>query len=259
MKSEKRREKRMRRLAVLLTAGAMLLAAAGCAKKEAAETTAAETTGVQTTEVQTTAADETTTEAMTEAQTAEEAAEESAEAEETTAAESAPDGTTAAETTVTEETTAAERETLPAIDFSLRDQYGTLQNLAAYRGKIIFLNFWATWCGPCREEMPYIQNLYEKYLEEEDSDVVILSVATPGLGGEGSQQDIEAFLNENGYTYPVIMDPEGTLLQAYGITAFPTTYMIDPEGNIYGYMPGSMDQRMMEAIIRKTRDASSKG
>ena len=107
--------------------------------------------------------------------------------------------------------------------------------------------------------MPYIQNLYEKYLEEEDSDVVILSVATPGLGGEGSQQDIEAFLNENGYTYPVIMDPEGTLLQAYGITAFPTTYMIDPEGNIYGYMPGSMDQRMMEAIIRKTRDASSKG
>ena len=61
-----------------------------------------------------------------------------------------------------------------------------------------------------------------------------------------------AFLEENGYTYPVVMDPEGTLMAEYFITAFPTTFMIDPDGNIYGYVPGAMTEEIMQSIIDQT-------
>ena len=67
------------------------------------------------------------------------------------------------------------------IDFTLYDQYGKEHTLSEYKGKTIFLNFWATWCPPCREEMPYIDELYEEYNKNQD-DVVILGVASPNLG-----------------------------------------------------------------------------
>ena len=96
----------------------------------------------------------------------------------------------------------------PAPDFTLKDQYGAEHSLADYRGKIVFLNFWATWCPPCRAEMPDIQKLYEKY-NTEDSEVVILGLASPGMGSEGSDKYVANFLAENGYTYPVAMDMDG--------------------------------------------------
>ncbi len=95
------------------------------------------------------------------------------------------------------------------------------------------LNFWATWCPPCRAEMPDIQALYESYGKNE-KDVVILGVAAPKYGQEGSQESIQSFLNENEYSYPVLMDEGGGTFQKFGISSFPTTYMIDVDGNIYG-------------------------
>ncbi len=146
----------------------------------------------------------------------------------------------------------SEREVYPAADFELYDQYGLLRRLSDYRGKVVFLNFWATWCPPCRAEMPDIQRLYEKYGPAEDAEVVILGVAFPGLSGETDEAGVAAFLEENGYTYPVVMDPEGTLMTEYFITAFPTTFMIDPDGNIYGYVPGAMTEEIMQSIIDQT-------
>ncbi len=73
-----------------------------------------------------------------------------------------------------------------AVEFTLTDQYGARHSISDYRGKVIFLNFWATWCSPCRMEMPDIQALYQEYeAMGEEAEVVFLSVATPGLGGEG--------------------------------------------------------------------------
>ena len=142
----------------------------------------------------------------------------------------------------------------PAFDFALYDQNGELHSLSDYEGKIIFLNFWATWCPPCRAEMPDIQALYEENLQRTDSDVVILGVAGPGIGREGSEQDIIQFLADNGYTYPVLMDKDGELLTSYQITAFPTTFMIDTDGRIYGYVTGSISRDIMDEIITMTRD-----
>ena len=140
---------------------------------------------------------------------------------------------------------------IPAPTFELHDQYGVIHTLEQYRGKVVFLNFWATWCPPCRSEMPDIQSLFETY-GADNEEVAILSVATPGIGGEGSESEVISFLEENGYTYPVLMDSTGELLNQYGISAFPTTFMIDAEGCVYGYIPGAMDMNMMQSIIQQT-------
>ena len=101
--------------------------------------------------------------------------------------------------------------------------------------------------------MPEIQKLHEEYEAQEDSDVVILGIAAPDLGGEASEEEIKAFLEENGYTYPVVMDTTGEIFSSYGISAFPTTFMIDKDGNVYGYVSGQLSDDVMRNIIEQTQ------
>lgn len=143
----------------------------------------------------------------------------------------------------------SENNFIPAPDFTLTDQYGNVHSLADYRGKTIFLNFWATWCPPCRAEMPDIQALYEEYSSQEDPDVVILGIAFPSYNNEQDVAGVTAFLEENGYTYPVLMDEGATMLLPYYITAYPTTFLINPDGNVLGYIPGAMTKETMKDVI----------
>ena len=154
------------------------------------------------------------------------------------------------------EQTETERVLPDAPDFTLYDQFGQEHTLSDYKGKTVFLNFWATWCQPCRMEMPYIQELYERYSSQEDPEVVILGVAGPLMGDEGSEEEIAAFLEENGYTYPVLMDTDYGQFNTYGIYSFPTTFMINAEGKVYGYITGSLSLEMMESIIQQTIEGS---
>ena len=148
------------------------------------------------------------------------------------------------------------KQVVPAYEFELKDQYGNLHKLEDYKGKVIFLNFWATWCGPCRNEMPEIQKLYEEYAAQgENAEVAVIGVAGPGMGGEGSKEEIAAFMEENGYTYPVLMDETGEMFSYYGISAFPTTFMIDREGNVYGYVSGQLTEDIMRSIIDQTLES----
>lgn len=159
----------------------------------------------------------------------------------------------AGETTEVPEETTEETQELPAPDFTLVDQYGETHTLSDYKGQAVFLNFWATWCPPCRAEMPDIQALYEELQGEESPEVVVLGVAGPHIyGNEGSAEDIASFLTENGYTYPTVMDADGSLMRAYGITAFPTTFMIDKEGQVAGYVTGMIPRDIMDDIIAQT-------
>ncbi len=146
----------------------------------------------------------------------------------------------------------------PAVDFELLDQYGNTHTLEDYKGKTIFLNFWATWCPPCRAEMPDIQKLYETYSQEGENALIVLGVAAPELGQEKDEEGIQAFLEENGYTYPVLMDTTGELFYSYGIQAFPTTFMIDRDGNVFGYISGQLTMEMMESIISQTLEGKRK-
>ena len=152
----------------------------------------------------------------------------------------------------------SERPQIPAPDFTLVDQYGEEHTLSEYQGKTVFLNFWATWCGPCKSEMPEIQALYEKYGENQ-GDLIVLGVANPKTedapyNQDVTQAEVEQFLEDNGYTFPVVMDTTGEIFYYYGITAFPTTFMIGADGNVFGYVPGALTGDMMESIVQQTMD-----
>lgn len=121
-------------------------------------------------------------------------------------------------------------------------------SLADYHGKVVFLNFWATWCPPCQREMPEIQKLSEKYQDSED--IAILTVVMPG-GQEMDAAGIKKFLKEKGFTMPVIFD-DGRLSSSFQITSLPTTYMLDRDGNVYGSVVGQLSSDMMENIIDRT-------
>ena len=139
---------------------------------------------------------------------------------------------------------------LDLLDFTFLDQYGKIHRLSSYKGKVIFLNAWATWCGPCRSELPEIDELYKKYKDSEN--VVVLTVAFPLQSGEGNTNSIKSFMKSNEYSYPVLFDTKGKLLSALGISAFPTTFLFDKKGNIYGYIPGAMNKERMEKAIEET-------
>lgn len=155
----------------------------------------------------------------------------------------------------------SKNETLPAIDFTLTDQYGNEHTLSDYKGKVVFLNFWATWCPPCKEEMPHIEELYQDYnLNEED--VVFLGVTNPKSDTYPNNQDVTKeeitdFLQENGYTFPTVFDESGELFQSYYISAFPTTFMIDKNGNVAGYVPGMMTKDIMQNVINQVLESTN--
>lgn len=134
---------------------------------------------------------------------------------------------------------------------SLVDQHDELFSFDDYKGKVVFLNFWATWCPPCQKELPEIQTLYEKY--KNSKDVAVVTVVMPG-GREMDAKGIKEFLNEHNYTMPVIFD-DGRLSREYEITSLPTTYMLDRDGNKYGVVVGQLTADMMENIIDRTLNA----
>ena len=99
--------------------------------------------------------------------------------------------------------------------------------------------------------MPEIQEIYE-YYGENGSEVVVLGIASPDYGREKDEETVAAFLEENGYSFPVVMDTGGLYAYTYGVSAYPTTFMIDKEGNVYGYVAGQLTREIMESIIEQT-------
>lgn len=149
-----------------------------------------------------------------------------------------------------------DKKTIPAFDFTLTDQYGNTHTLSDYKGKVVFLNFWATWCPPCRQEMPHIEELYNEYGKNSE-DVIFIGVTNPKTDDYPNNTDvsideIKTFLTENGYTFPSVFDETGSVLTDYYVNAFPTTYMIDRDGNIFGYVSSALTKDMMKNIIEQT-------
>lgn len=162
--------------------------------------------------------------------------------------------TESADSATSAEEASTEKPLPKAIDFTLKDQYGNEHSLSDYKGKTIFLNFWATWCPPCKAEMPDIQRIYESYDQEGDDALVVLGVAAPKFGQEQSEEGIIKFLEEEGYTYPTLMDTTGDLFMSYGISSFPTTFMINKDGDVFGYASGQLNEDTMRSIIKQTME-----
>ncbi len=124
-----------------------------------------------------------------------------------------------------------------APDFVMYDENETEYNLSSFYGKGIVLNFWASWCGPCKIEMPTFQDAYEVYGE----DVHFLMVNLTGW--EYSINDGKDYINDTNYTFPVYYDLEGTASSIYGFDSIPRTIFIDKEGNIVDKHTGTISQK----------------
>lgn len=153
-----------------------------------------------------------------------------------------------------------EAQAIPAFDFTLVDQYGNTHTLSDYKGKVVFLNFWATWCPPCNLEMPDIEALYKEHNYNKD-DIVILGVASPKGPENTNTREIDkdgvlGFLEQKEYTFPILFDDTGEVYRLYNVTALPTTFMIDKNGSIFGYVPGMLTKDMMRSIIEQTIDST---
>ena len=143
----------------------------------------------------------------------------------------------------------AEAQRTAAPDFTAYDADGNAVQLSDYFGKPLVLNFWASWCGPCKSEMPAFQQAYE----QEDGVQFLLVNMT---GGRETQADAEALLEEEGYTFPVLFDLDLDAAITYGVAALPTTYFLDAEGNLVAWAQGAINEQTLQQGLDMIRPAA---
>lgn len=136
-----------------------------------------------------------------------------------------------------------------APDFALKSATGENLRLSEYRGDVVMINFWATWCGPCRKEMPLLEQIQKKYAP--------LGFTMLGVNVEEDTTMMEAFLKDVPVTFPILLDPANGVSKLYDVAAMPSTVIVDRKGNVrylhQGYKPGdeSRYQDMIRQLIRE--------
>lgn len=121
---------------------------------------------------------------------------------------------------------------LPAPDFRLRDLAGNPVSLADFAGRPVLLNFWATFCAPCREEMPALQALWRDY---RGRGLIILAIVTD----RGNMDTVRHYIHQGGFDFPVLPDPAGNVRRRYEVRALPTSYLIGTDGRFLGRVIGA--------------------
>lgn len=148
----------------------------------------------------------------------------------------------------------AQQQTLPVLaksfrapDFALKGEDGKTYRLMDYRGKVVVINFWATWCPPCRYEMPSLERAWAML---KDKDVVVLAINV----GENADVIFE-FTGQYPMSFPLPMDVDGTVIKQYPVTGLPTTYVVNPDGMVTHRAVGSRewDDPQLLAVLLKLR------
>ena len=142
-----------------------------------------------------------------------------------------------------EETAAGETEPpkTPAPDFTMYDLEGNPIKLSDFQGKPVLLNFWASWCGPCKMEMPEFQNFFDQYGDQVHFVIVNLT--------DGAQETVESassYIAQEGYTFPVYYDTAMEGAYTYGVNAVPVSYFIDAEGNLQAWAQGALSADLLQ-------------
>ncbi len=138
---------------------------------------------------------------------------------------------------------------IEAVDFTVVSLNGNEINLMDFKGKVIFLNFWATWCGPCKMEVEDIDNMYKKL---KDKDFVVIAVDV-----QEDAKKVKSFMKKYNLTFPVYLDKDGRISYQYGVRGIPTTYIIGKDWKIVGRAIGprkwASDEsiKLMESLINK--------
>ncbi len=140
------------------------------------------------------------------------------------------------------------------LDFRLSDLNGDTVRLSDFRGNVVLLNFWATWCYPCRTEMPSMNAVYQDYRGKE---FVVLAIASDAQGKEV----VSPFVEEYDLTFPVLLDPQDVVGRRLQISGIPTTYLLDKHGRIAGVESGAQNwnsskvHRLLDSLIAETKAA----
>ncbi|MFO7602610.1 MAG: TlpA disulfide reductase family protein [Gammaproteobacteria bacterium] len=137
----------------------------------------------------------------------------------------------------------------PATDFTLKSRDGKNIKLSELRGQVVMINFWASWCGPCRQEMPLLEDIHNKYSA--------LGFTLLGVNVEEDSSKANAYLRDVSVTFPILYDTKNSVSKAYNISAMPSTVMVDRDGNLrylhHGYKPGYEKEyeKQIKALIRE--------
>ncbi len=129
----------------------------------------------------------------------------------------------------------------PAFTAPRLDGRGTL-SLDAFRGRPVVLNFWASWCGPCKSEAPLLEGAYRRYRGR---------VAFVGVDVNDARSDARAFVRRHGITYPNVFDADGSIYRDYGLTGQPETFFIAPDGRIAAHVPGALYRGLLEHELQR--------
>jgi thiol-disulfide isomerase/thioredoxin len=131
---------------------------------------------------------------------------------------------------------------LQSSDFSLEDLSGKQITLSSLQGKAVILNFWATWCPPCKEEMPLLQDYARRY---PDRLVVV------GVDYQEDQRDVAAFVHDLDIQFPIVLDNQGSVANQYFVRSFPTTFFIDSSGVLRAQHIGQLDAALVDEYLAK--------
>lgn len=137
-----------------------------------------------------------------------------------------------------------------APDFKLATLTGDNVMLSDYIGKKVILNFWASWCGPCKSEMPHMQKYYERYSGLENVEIIAVNMTSEEGKGERAVAD---FVKEYELTFPVLLDSAGHVMELYEIFTIPTTFMIGTDGEIDRKILGPLDEEQIKQIIQSMK------
>ncbi len=135
-------------------------------------------------------------------------------------------------------------------DFDLTTMSGEQLNLSDLKGKKVILNFWASWCGPCKAEMPHMENYYKKNKESANVEIVAVNMTNTERRG---LKGVEEFIDAYGLTFPIPLDKDGKVERMYEIVSIPTTFMLGTSGEIVHKFVGPMDEKMMEELVNNLK------
>jgi peroxiredoxin len=132
-----------------------------------------------------------------------------------------------------------------APNFTLQTLDGKEVSLADYRGKKVILNFWATWCPPCKAEMPHMQNYYETEAEKDNVEILAVNLTSSDKG----KTAIAEFAKQYELSFPIPLDEEGTIGKQFNAFTIPTTYVLNTDGTIHQKIIGPMDEPMIKQLV----------
>lgn len=162
-----------------------------------------------------------------------------------------PNLTSAASNSLTSENSSLEKKkNTSAPDFELTTLSGDIVKLSDYKGKKVLLNFWASWCKPCEEEMPHIQKFYEEKAKESNIEVITVNMTKYE---RTDLRDVKNFVKDHGLTFPVLLDKEGEIMDLYEIKFFPTTYILDTEGVIVEAISSPLSYKQIDKLVNKEK------